>query len=165
LLKQPVKRVYIFFLRRVILMNRIEILTQEASFFGNKNNTYLLEIRWQGLVGPAATDWKKEYLRHLSIADAARIIYMKRKQTLSPTVLGSRKKNALFLALFLSAQKRLISGSILPSTSLIQKGAFSGLSMRNRGILEKEPGQSQSDREQRPQRGPVCSRRAAQLPK
>jgi hypothetical protein len=76
-------------------MNRIEILTQEASFFGNKNNTYLilvakaksvlalsvklipfrawttnsppvsylLEIRWQGLVGPAATDWKKEYLK------------------------------------------------------------------------------------------------------
>jgi len=44
-------------------MNRIEILTQEASFFGNKNNTYLLEIRWEGLVGPAATDWKKEYLK------------------------------------------------------------------------------------------------------
>ena len=38
----------------------------------------------------------------------------------------------------------------LPFIDPIQREVFSGFSMRNRGILETEPGQSQSDREQRP---------------
>jgi hypothetical protein len=35
--------------------------------------------------------------------------------------------------------------------------------MRNRGILEKEHGQSRGDREQKPHMGPICSQRVAQL--
>src|ERR1043165_2041302 len=49
------------------------------------------------------------------------------------------------------APKRDIVSSY-PSVIQIQREAFSGFSMRNRGILEKEPGQSRSDREQRLQK-------------
>jgi hypothetical protein len=56
------------------------------------------------------------------------------------------------------------SSAVLSSqpTSLIQKEAFSGLSMRNRGILEKEANRSRSNREQR-DREVVRSFSAAQL--
>src|SRR2546423_11320551 len=49
-------------------------------------------------------------------------------------------------------QKEDIISSSIPSVIQIQREAFSGFSMRNRGILEKELGQSRSDREQRLQK-------------
>jgi len=57
-------------------------------------------------------------------------------KTWSSTVLGSRKKNALSLELFLQHKSGLISSYIHPIVQ-IQRGTFSSFSMRNRGILIK----------------------------
>jgi hypothetical protein len=48
--------------------------------------------------------------------------------------------------------KRDVISSYIPSVVRSQREAFLGFSVRNRGILEKEPGQSRSDREQRLQK-------------
>ena len=53
--------------------------------------------------------------------------------------------------LFRAPKGDLISSSI-PIIAKIEREAFSGPSVRNRGILEKESGQSRSHREQRLQK-------------
>src|SRR2546425_13347589 len=67
-----------------------------------------------------------------------------------PALLGFLAKSAA--ALQREPQKGDIINSSIPSVIQIQREAFSGFSMRNRGILEKELGQSRSDREQRLQK-------------
>jgi hypothetical protein len=65
--------------------------------------------------------------------------------------------HARIAVFFQSSEKGVESAALFPSIIQVQREAFSSFSMRNRGILEKEPGSNQSDREQRSYMGAIYS--------